>query len=96
MRERCSCMHEYDLLVRGGQPGLAFGEHDTCKKKSVHSVNNRFPNGAFLGLLTESPVNVLDEHTAKVIRDRRETATANHQALALRRVMREAAVCREY
>ena len=28
-RERYSCTDRYDLLVRRGQPGLAFGEHDT-------------------------------------------------------------------
>ena len=80
----------------GASQASPSGNMIPAKKKGCHSINHRFPNGAFLGLLTESPVNVLDEHTAKVIRDRRETATANHQALALRRVMREAAVCREY
>ena len=41
------------------------------------------------GWLTESPIDIFDEHAAEVARDRRETA--HHQALALRRVMRDAA-----
>jgi hypothetical protein len=28
------CDSKNDLLIRRGQPGLAFGEHDTYKKRS--------------------------------------------------------------
>jgi hypothetical protein len=50
--------------------------------------DHRFPK---TGWLTESPVDVLDEHAAEVVRNRRETA--QHHISALRRVMRDAATC---
>ena len=74
----------YDLLVRRGQPGLAFGKHDTLKKvtQSVITVSRMTGAG-----LTKSPVDILDEHAAEVVRDRREPA--HHEAPAFGRVMRD-------
>ena len=65
--------------------GLAFGEHDS---QVTFSICQRTHEGG-ASKLTELPVDVLDEHATKVIRNPRETAQC--EVFAPRRVMRVAA-----